>query len=86
MSSDPEKRLYILFSEDAEVHADADEKFKDAFRLGQHTLLIRTDMVTEDAATAIGILGEGDSKDGVIIKANRTYVGYFNGKLWDWLD
>ena len=86
MSSDPEKRLYILFSEDVEVHSAADEKFKDAFRLGAHTLLIRTDMVAEDVATEIGVLEKGDSKNGVVIKANHTYVGYFTGKLWDWLD
>ena len=64
----------------------AEDRFPDIFRLGAQTLLIRTDMVAEDVATKIGISGEDDSKDGVVIKANQTYAGYFTPKLWDWLD
>lgn len=81
-----EKRLYIVFSEDETVQSEANNIFPDRFRLDRHTVLVRTEMVAEDVAEKIGILVEGESKNGVVIKANHTYVGYFDAKLWDWLD
>lgn len=81
-----EKRLYIVFSEDGSVQSEADKLFQDKFRLGQNTLLVRTETLAEEIAEKIGILVEGDSRNGVVIKANHTYVGYFDANLWDWLD
>ena len=85
MSEQPEKRLYIVFSQDAEVQSAADN-FEDKFRLGKDTVLIRTDMLADDVASKIGVTGEDGSKGGVVIKTNNTYTGFFDSRLWDWLD
>ncbi len=86
MADAPEKRLYVVFSTDAEVQSAAEESFDDTFRLEENTLLARTEMVADDVATKIGLISEEDPKNGVVLKANHTYTGYFDGRLWDWLD
>lgn len=56
------------------------------YRLGEHTLLVRIEMITKDVAVKTGVISKNDSKNGVVIKASHTYVGYFDGRLWDWFD
>ena len=85
MSERPEKRLYIVFSPDAKVQAEI-EKFGDKFRLGKDTVFVRTDMLADDLASKVGITDDDDSGSGVVIKVNHTYAGFFDGRLWEWLD
>lgn len=85
MSEQPEKRLYIVFSPDADVQSAADG-FDDKFRLGTDTVFIRTEMLSDEVASKVGITEDDGAKTGVVIKINHTYAGFYDGRLWDWLD
>ncbi len=86
MPDEAEKRVYVVYSVDTDVQSVAEELFEDSYRLGKETLLVRTELVAEIVALKLGILDSDNPKNGVVIKINHTYYGFFDGKLWDWLD
>ena len=48
--------------------------------------LVRTNDITEEIAAKLGIKGDDEITNGVVLKLDRYYAGYTSNVIWEWLE
>ena len=59
--------------------------YPDHFELSKNLFLVPSMEIAENVAVKVGLKGDNRSVTGVVFKLNKSYSGYTNRALWDWL-
>lgn len=78
----------VLKRSNPEVSKRIRETYPDSYSLTDTFFLVQSTGIAQAVATAAGIKGEDRIKDasGVVFRLNRSYSGYTERALWDWLE
>ena len=78
----------VLKRSNPEVSKRIQDVYPDSYSLTDTFFLVQSKGIAKAVATSIGIKGDDkiEGASGVVFKLNRSYSGYTERSLWDWLE
>ena len=82
------QRVYAIHLESSnpQLVSKIQKDFPANYKLNDSLILVRTDLTSGTIAEKLGFRKESAAIGGAVFKMNRSYSGFYDRDLWDWLD